>query len=41
MAFAQDAVKMGIAFDITADQAGDMMSKWRTASGWGKKKWSR
>lgn len=31
MAFAQDAVKMGIAFDITADQAGEMMAKWRTA----------
>lgn len=37
MAFAQDAVKMGIAFDITADQAGDMMSKWRTAFGMGQK----
>lgn len=33
IAFAQDAVKMGIAFDITADQAGEMMSKWRTAFG--------
>lgn len=33
MAFAQDAVKMGIAFDITADQAGEMMAKWRTAFG--------
>lgn len=31
MAFAQDAVKMGVAFDITADQAGEMMAKWRTA----------
>lgn len=31
MSFAQDAVKMGIAFDITADQAGEMMAKWRTA----------
>lgn len=30
-AFAESAVKMGIAFDITADQAGDMMAKWRTA----------
>ena len=28
---------MGIAFDITADQAGDMMSKWRTAFGMGQK----
>ncbi len=33
MGFAQDAVKMGIAFDISADQAGDMMAKWRTAFG--------
>lgn len=33
MAFAQDAVKMGIAFDVTADQAGEMMAKWRTAFG--------
>lgn len=31
--FATDAVKMGIAFDITADQAGEMMAKWRTAFG--------
>ena len=31
MAFAESATKMGIAFDITADQAGDMMAKWRTA----------
>lgn len=31
MGFATDAAKMGIAFDITADQAGDMMAKWRTA----------
>ncbi len=29
--FAKDASKMGIAFDVTADQAGDMMAKWRTA----------
>lgn len=29
--FAESAVKMGVAFDITADQAGDMMAKWRTA----------
>lgn len=29
--FASDAVKMGIAFDQTADQSGDMMAKWRTA----------
>lgn len=31
MAFAEAAAKMGIAFDVTADQAGDMMAKWRTA----------
>lgn len=30
-AFAEDAVKMGIAFDQTADQSGDMMAKWRTS----------
>lgn len=29
--FAESAAKMGIAFDITADEAGDMMAKWRTA----------
>jgi len=31
VAFTRDAAKMGVAFDITADQAGDMMAKWRTA----------
>lgn len=30
-AFAESAAKMGVAFDITADQAGEMMAKWRTA----------
>lgn len=30
ISFAESAAKMGIAFDITADQAGDMMAKWRT-----------
>lgn len=30
-AFAEDAVKMGIAFDQTADRSGDMMAKWRTS----------
>jgi TP901 family phage tail tape measure protein len=30
-AFAQDAVKMGVAFDTTAEQSGSMMAKWRTA----------
>lgn len=29
--FAEDAVKMGVAFDVTAEQAGDMMAKWRSA----------
>lgn len=31
LTFASDAAKMGIAFDITADEAGDMMAKWRSA----------
>lgn len=31
LAFAESAAKMGTAFDITADEAGDMMAKWRTA----------
>lgn len=35
LAFAQSAGKMGVAFDITAEQAGDMMAKWRTAFGMG------
>lgn len=30
-AFAETAAKMGVAFDISAEQAGDMMAKWRTA----------
>jgi TP901 family phage tail tape measure protein len=30
-AFVQDAVKMGIAFDTTAEESGSMMAKWRTA----------
>lgn len=29
--FAKSAAKMGIAFDITSEEAGDMMAKWRTA----------
>lgn len=29
--FAESAAKMGVAFDITADQAGEMMAKWRAA----------
>lgn len=29
--FAEDAVKMGIAFDQTAQESGDMMAKWRTS----------
>ena len=31
LGFAESAAKMGVAFDITAEQAGDMMAKWRTA----------
>lgn len=31
LGFATDAAKMGIAFDMEADQAGDMMATWRTA----------
>jgi len=31
MGFAEAAVKMGVAFDQTADQSGDMMAKWRTS----------
>lgn len=31
MAFAGDAARMGIAFDISADEAGASMAKWRTA----------
>lgn len=31
--FTEDAAKMGIAFDVTADQAGDYMAKWRTSFG--------
>lgn len=30
-AFAESAVKMGVAFDQTAEQSGDMMAKWRTS----------
>ncbi|EFW13127.1 phage tail tape measure protein [Serratia symbiotica str. Tucson] len=31
MSFAQSAVKMGIAFDQTAEQSGQMMAQWHTA----------
>ncbi|AAN69459.1 MULTISPECIES: phage tail tape measure protein [Pseudomonas] len=31
LGFAEAAVKMGIAFDQTADESGDMMTTWRTA----------
>lgn len=31
MQFASDAVKMGIAFDQTAEESGQMMAQWRTA----------
>jgi len=29
--FAEDSAKMGVAFDMTGDEAGAMMAKWRTA----------
>jgi TP901 family phage tail tape measure protein len=35
LAFAESAAKMGVAFDITAEQSGDMMAVWRTAFGLG------
>lgn len=35
LTFAQDAAQMGIAFDSTAEDAGLMMAKWRTAFGMG------
>lgn len=31
LGFAEAAVKMGVAFDQTADQSGEMMAKWRTS----------
>lgn len=31
LGFAEDAVKMGVAFDLTAEQAGEMMANWRSA----------
>jgi len=31
VAFAEDAAKMGVAFDITAEEAGQMMAEWRSA----------
>ncbi|PNU06463.1 phage tail tape measure protein [Novosphingobium guangzhouense] len=31
LGFAQEAAKMGVAFDISGDEAGAMMAKWRTA----------
>jgi len=35
LTFAEDAAQMGIAFDSTAEDAGAMMAKWRTAFGMG------
>lgn len=35
--FAEDAVKMGVAFDQTADESGNMMAKWRTSFRMGQK----
>lgn len=37
LAFAESAAKMGIAFDTTADHAGQMMAQWRTAFNMGQK----
>lgn len=37
LTFAQDAAQMGVAFDTTAEEAGNMMAKWRTAFGLGQK----
>ena len=34
--FAEDATKMGIAFEMTGDEAGQTMSKWRAAFGLGR-----
>ena len=31
--FTEQAAKMGVAFDITADQAGEMMAKWKSGMG--------
>ncbi len=31
MQFTDDAVKMGVAFDTTAEESGQMMAQWRTA----------
>ena len=31
--FTEQAAKMGVAFDITAEEAGDMMAKWRSSMG--------
>jgi len=36
LGFAEDAAKMGVAFDVTADVAGETMAKWRTAFGFGR-----
>lgn len=33
LGFAESAAKMGIAFDTTAEQAGDWMAQWRTSMG--------
>lgn len=35
LTFAEDAAQMGVAFDTTAEDAGEMMAKWRTAFGLG------
>ena len=33
LAFTEQAAKMGVAYDITAEQAGEMMAKWRSGMG--------
>ncbi|GAV24811.1 phage tail tape measure protein [Carboxydothermus islandicus] len=37
LSFAESAAKMGVAFDITAEEAGQMMAEWRTAFGMNQK----
>ena len=36
LAFAEDAGRMGVAFDIAEDEAGQLMANWRTAFGYGR-----
>jgi hypothetical protein len=41
LGFAEDAAKMGVAFDSTAEEAGTTMAKWRTAFELPQSGWSR